>query len=114
MAAKQFLTKETFRECLHKMADGRTWELKGINSRGGKDTVWLKKHGTMIDISTWLGSSSFDLSNEGKELELYEGWDVVDLMWNNLTNGHGLRLYVKSGIMERLAEITDEDFKQEA
>lgn len=114
MAAKQFLTKETFRKCLHKMADERTWELKGINRHGGKDTVWLKKHGTMIDINTWLGSSSFDLSNEGKELELYEGWDVVDLMWNNLTNGHGLRLYVKSGIMERLAEITDEDFKQEA
>ena len=76
--------------------------------------MWLKKHGTMIDISTWLGSSSFDLSNEGKELELYEGWDVVDLMWNNLTSSHGLRLYVKSGIMERLAEIAEEDFKQEA
>jgi len=112
MAAKQFLTKETFRECLHKMADGRTWELKGINRRGGKDTVWLKKHGTMIDISTWLGSSSFDLSNEGKELELYEGWDVVDLMWNHLTSGHGLRLYVKSGIMERLAAANECNVKQ--
>lgn len=102
--AKQFLTKETFRKCLHKMADGKTWELKGINGRGGKDTIWLKKHGSVIEVSSYRGSNEYDLNNEGKELELHEGWNVVDLMWNDLTSGHGLHLYVKNGIMERLSD----------